>query len=1309
MISLSHSIRPSFNRDQSHMSRKWVWSINAKLLTGFLSFCILLAGIGYYTTRVAMSTLADSIEEHSLYLIEKIRSDFSSEIEIKRRMLFLYLEGSKIWKTEDPVSRLNAELLDGVENKYGLRIFDRAILTDHEGNCIADTKHEIYGNLSQEIWWQKTKQLGYYEDLNQKDSTSVNVYFPLSVSVYDEHKRFAGILLVHIDLSVFTQQMATSNLPHKTSQIRILNSSGELLFSTKPYSPYTDITQKSLWNRVREHEAGYFLDEESGFTKSYAYSRFENDHRAEPWYFLVDSHLDEVFKAAQDLRTTNYIILGLLILLGLVIAFFISRSITKPLFHLKDVVQSVGSENLHIRTGIDRNDEVGRIAQSFDSMMDLLQQQTDSLQQQNWIETGQNLIGKIMREGSSRENVCSEVLTGLAQYVGADIGVCYLLHADSLKRESCYACISGTGTPDTFKYGEGYVGQAAAEKKILVIDSFPSDYVHIGSTIGTGSPTHLIEVPILLNYDLKGIIELGFIDEMPPFWKNLLTAVTRDLAITLDGLQRSEIERRLLETTEEQKQELLSQQEELRVTNEELEEQTERLRLSEDNLKQQQAELEEANAELKEKNIILKEKQETIETSRKELQEKAEELKRESTYKSEFLSNMSHELRTPLNSLLLLSQDLLSNEQKNLTEEQIESAQIIYNGGKDLLALINQILDMSKIEAGKMELHPDTFFVKNFRDILIHSFSLEAKKKGIDFDIDSAPDTPKKIVTDVMRVEQILRNLIGNSLKFTENGGVSVYFFRGEYQHQEMLGIRITDTGIGIPEKLQKEIFSAFHQGDNGTSRRFGGTGLGLTITKELVGLLHGTIALESTQGEGTTFTVLLPVIMEGGASRTMPTGLMVSEPYTSLPVNEEEPVLLQQTGDRELLTYKPPLDDDRNALRKETKTILIIEDDMRFLSTVMKRCKYRGYNCIAESSGQGGLKSARTYKPDGIILDLHLPGMNGYDVLEQLKNDVEVRHIPVHIMSIEEPSLKVYKQGAMGFLTKPVDKKSLDDALNKLMRYSEVVSKRILIVEDDVPTRERIEQLLKDTQIEVDSVGTGRDALDHIKKNQYDCIVLDLGLPDMDGYTVIENLQKVKGKKEVPPVIIYTGCDVSEEDLLKLEEFPQSVILKDVHSEERLLDEVTLFLHQVVDTLDSRKRQVIADLHNPDAAIAGHRILVVDDDMRTLFAVAKTLNRHGLQVVKAESGKKAISLIKSEMSFDLILMDIMMPEMNGFETMRTLRQLPEGKTIPIIALTAKAMKGDREKCIRAGANDYLAKPVDVDKLLSLMRVWLYT
>ena len=1284
--------------------------ITLRLFMGFFFFCILLAALGYYTTQASMTALAEHTEESTRYIARKMVSDFNQEIDRKRRMLFLYVQGANIWEASDPAGELKRELLDNVEKEYGLRIFDRAILTDSEGTCIADTNYELAGNLSGETWWKEAKDSGYYEDATQENPAEMNIFFPLSVSIRDDTNTFTGVLTVYVNLSVFTQQIATSILPHRTSQIRVINSSGQLLFSTNPYSPYTDISGKDLWGRLKGSDEGYFLTEESGYEKILAYAKLNNTHRAEPLYFLIDSQVNEVYKSAIDLQRTNYTILGIVVLLGIIIAYFISRSITRPLSSLNSVVEQVNSENLTLRTNIHTSDEVGKISQSFDSMMDLLEEQTHSLKQQNWIETGQNAIGKTMRQEHDLSLLCSKVLTELSHYIGAAIGAVYLHREGLLKREGSFAFMAGKETPDTFALGEGFVGQAASEKKMVVINQFPDNYLFVGSSIGTGSPSTLLEVPILLNDELKGVIELGFTTALPSLWEELLAAVSRDFSLTIDSLQKSEIERELLKMTEEQRQELLSQQEELRVTNEELEEQTERLRLSEENLKHQQAELEEANAELEEKNVVLKENQAVIEHSREELSAKAEELNRESKYKSEFLSNMSHELRTPLNSLLLLSQDLMNNDSDNLTEEQIESAEIIYNGGKDLLSLINQILDMSKIEAGKIELHAESFLTENLRNILTNTFALEAKKKEIDFTIDFEESTPKKIITDIMRVEQILRNLISNAIKFTAKGGVSVQF-GGEIVNQiPMLVIRVHDSGIGIPEKLQSEIFSAFHQGDSGTSRRFGGTGLGLTITKELVGLLGGTISLESVQNDGSTFTVCLPVTMTATSTESSPE-LPESTAQAEIPVSpvsrEHMPVMTEETaGSGE--TYKPPVDDDRNSLKEGVKTILVIEDDVRFLSTVMKQCKARGYNCIGEASGPSGLKSARTYKPDGIILDLHLPGMDGYEVLDQLKNDTEVRHIPVHIMSVDDPSLKIFKQGAMGFLTKPVSKKSMDEALSKLISYSEAGTKRVLILEDDEATRHSLMQLLQDTNITVDGSGTGAEALRLVTENTYHCIVLDIGLPDMSGYDVIEKLQEMKSQKSIPPVIIYTGQDVNEHDILQLEESPQSVILKDVHSEERLLDEVTLFLHQMVGSLDPKKRQVITDLHNPDAAIAGHRILVVDDDMRALFAVAKLLGKHGLQVVKAESGMKALSLMESNMHFDLVLMDIMMPEMDGFETMQKIRALPQGKTLPMIALTAKAMKGDRDKCIQAGANDYLSKPIDSDKLLSLIHVWLY-
>ena len=1295
------------------MNKRRAWNINMRLFAGFLFFCILLAGIGYYTTRVAMSTLADHVEEHSLYLVEKIRSDFVYEIERKRRMLFLYTQGSKIWEVIDPSRRLEDELIDAVEKEYGLRIFDRAILTDGEGNCIADTKHEMSGNLSAEDWWEETKRLGYYEGVVQENLNDMNVYFPISVSLYDDDRRFVGVLSVHVNLSVFTQQMASSNLPHHTSQIRIINSSGDLLFSTNPYSPYSDFTQKGLWLRLQEDDTGYFIDEESGYSKSFAYTMLDDSHRADPWFFLVDSHMDEVFKSALDLQRTNYIILGIVIFLGLVLAYAISRSITKPLSRLKDIVQEVGTENLHIRTGIQRKDEVGLIAESFDSMMGILEEQTESLKSQNWKENGQNRLGKVMRDAVDIAVLCTKTLSELAEILGASIGAVFIMEHDLLKREGTYAYLKGADTPETWALGEGFVGQAARQKELIVFEDLPADYLFIGSSVGKGTPACVIEAPALFNEKLKGVIELGFNEPVDELKRQLLMLAAKDLAIAIDNLQRVATERELLRTTEDQRQELLTQQEELRVTNEELEEQTERLRVSEEHLRKQQSELELANTELEEKNSALNEKQKIVEHASHELEIKAEELVQASKYKSEFLSNMSHELRTPLNSLLLLAQELMNNEEKNLTEEQIESAGIIYHGGRELLSLINQILDLSKIEAGKMEVYPETIIVEDFKRILKNDFELTTKNKEIDFIVDVKRNAPKKIHNDHLKIEQILRNLVGNAIKFTKDGEIRVTFSGRQQGGDKMLVIDVSDTGIGIQEKLQKEIFSAFHQGSSGTSRQYGGTGLGLTITRELVTLIGGTISMESIPKEGTTFTVFIPVTLhqaeDAGNLRDQdeleqPVGQGPSYSTSDRAGGSADALL----DDIRAFDTTSPVQDDRYSLKPDVQTILVVEDDIDFLKSVMKNCRAKGYNCIGETSGNRVLECVRTYKPDGIIMDLHLPGMSGYEILDLLKDDTDLRHIPVHIMSVDQPSLQVFKQGAIGFLSKPVSKESLDDAIQKVVSYTDDKKRRILIIEDDREAASHLVSLLTSSNVDADTAYTGADAVQMGSTHDYDCLVLDLGLPDMDGLEVISRLEELKSRQDIPPVIIYTAQDITDKELLSLTESPQSVIIKDAHSEERLLDEVTLFLHQVVENLEPKKRQVITDLHNQDSIFMDRRILVTDDDMRTLFAISKLLRKHGMDVTKAESGKKALSLLEADHEFDLVLMDIMMPEMDGIETIHRIRGLEHCKGLPIIALTAKAMKGDREKCIQAGASDYLSKPVDMKRLLSLMKVWLY-
>lgn len=730
--------------------------------------------------------------------------------------------------------------------------------------------------------------------------------------------------------------------------------------------------------------------------------------------------------------------------------------------------------------------------------------------------------------------------------------------------------------------------------------------------------------------------------------------------------------------------ELQAQQEELKQINEELEEQTQ-------NLKQQQEELQMTNEELEAQTLSLEAKNKEAELAKYEVEQKTKQLEISGRYKSEFLANMSHELRTPLNSLLILSKDLADNKKKNLDDNQVESAEIIYKSGTDLLRLINEVLDLSKIEAGKMSITNESVYLKTIHDELVRDFKHHAEQKGLKLTSSLGNGLPEMIRTDSQRLNQILKNLLSNAIKFTSKGGVHISF---EPYNDTKLIIAITDTGIGIPVDKQMAIFEAFQQADGGTSRKYGGSGLGLSISRELARLLSAEINLRSSPGKGSTFSVILPFELH----------------------HEHEPAgetLLAESGlfdaksaiDPRYLNYHS-INDDRNSIGKDDKTVLIIEDDLRFASMLLNLANYKGFKCIAASSGEDGLFLAEKFKPHAIILDMHLPGMQGGEVILKLKGNPVVRHIPVHIVSAKERSLEPIKDGAIEYLVKPVSKQDLEEVFNRIENFVNRKMKTLLIIEDNEIARKAMIKLIGNGDVKCLEADTGKVALAAFKKNVIDCIVLDLGLPDMSGFELIQKLKNSKGHT-LPPIIIYTGKDLTREESNELQNYAESIIIKGIKSEERLLDETALFLHRTISQLPESKQVIIKNLYDIDDIFISKKILLADDDMRNVFALSKILKERGIDVIKAENGKVAMKMLDENPGIDLVLMDIMMPEMDGYEALKLIRSKDKFLKLPIIALTAKAMQDDKQKCIEAGANDYISKPVEIDRLLSLMRIWL--
>jgi PAS domain S-box-containing protein len=735
-----------------------------------------------------------------------------------------------------------------------------------------------------------------------------------------------------------------------------------------------------------------------------------------------------------------------------------------------------------------------------------------------------------------------------------------------------------------------------------------------------------------------------------------------------------------------QAEELRTQQEELKQLNQELEEQAY-------NLKQKQAELQQTNKELEEQTHSLEIKNMEVEAARIDIEQKTRQLEISSKYKSEFLANMSHELRTPLNSLLILSKDLADNKRKNLSAEEVESAEIIHRSGQDLLGLINEVLDLSKIEAGKMALNIGRVSLKEFASNLGRNFKHQADKKGLKLNISLGKDLPEFIRTDPQRLDQVLKNLVSNAIKFTNEGSINVSIARKNKDH---IIIAVTDTGIGVPKDKQEAIFEAFHQGDGSTSRKYGGTGLGLSISRDLTKLLGGEISLASKVGDGSTFAITLPI------------ELKVAETFSDSPITRDSsktipPAIFKKNN--EFIQY-PTIVDDREDITPADRVVLIIEDDLKFAGILLKQAHVKNFKGITASTGEDGLLLAAKYQPHAIILDLVLPGIDGHHVLAELKENTNTRHIPVHIISTSERNLDQIQGRAIAYLAKPVNKKQMEAAFDRIEDFINRKIKNLLIVEDNEDARVSIKKLLGNGDIKCLEAGTGQEAMITYKKHPIDCIVLDLGLPDINGLDLIQQFEglKVDGK---PPIIIYTGKELSKEENEHLKKYAESIIIKGEKSEERLLDETALFLHRAIDKLPEFKQKMIANLHDTNSVFMNKKILVVDDDMRNVFALSKVLKERGMQIMKAANGMIALQILDNEPDIDLVLMDIMMPEMDGYEAMRKIRSQDRFNKLPVIALTAKAMAHDKQKCMDAGANDYIHKPVDIERLHSLMRVWL--
>jgi HAMP domain-containing protein/CheY-like chemotaxis protein/signal transduction histidine kinase len=964
----------------------------------------------------------------------------------------------------------------------------------------------------------------------------------------------------------------------------------------------------------------------------------------------------------------------------------LAANLTTQVRAIAEVATAVTKGDLTRSIQVDARGEVAELKDNINTMIDNLRLTTDRNTEQDWLKTNLAKFTSMLQGQRDLATVGRLLLAELTPLVSAQLGVIYRVSNDEEGVLSLLSSYADNNDANRYlprvEMGRGMIGQCAQDKRRLLVTDLPDNVVPISSALFEARPRNVIVLPVLFENQVKAVIELASLDAFTDLQIAFLEQLTASVGIVLNSIEATMQTEGLLTQSQQLAAELQAQQRELQQTNEQLEQKAQ---------------------QLAERNVEVERKNQEIEQARRELEEKASELALTSKYKSEFLANMSHELRTPLNSILILGQQLTDNPEGNLTPKQVEFARTIHGAGTDLLNLISDILDLSKIESGTVTVDAEDIFVSNLVDALARPFRHEVEARQLSFDVQVDPELPPTINTDSKRLQQVLKNLLSNAFKFTEKGGVRLRVsavksgWSGNHpvlsQTSGVVAFEVSDTGIGIPPEKQKIIFEAFQQADASTSRRYGGTGLGLAISRELSSLLGGEIHLRSTPGLGSTFTLFLPLKYLGSASasrRAAPTHEHTSFVITPPP---ERPVEVVQ--------------DDRLSIEPGDPILLIVEDDPHYARIMVDLARDKRFKVLVAMRGADALDLAKQYQPTAISLDVFLPDMLGWTVLSQLKQNPLTRHIPVQIVTLDEDRQHGLARGAFSFVTKPSSTEGLSDALAKVKAYAQPRKKKLLLVEDNPAEQLSITQLLGHDDIEIETASTGREALEAMRSDPADCVVLDLRLPDISGFDV---LQEMRGDAQLSdiPVVVFTGRELSAEEDMQLHTMARSIVVKGVESPERLLDETSLFLHRIVTDLPPEMQRMLDRLNGSDEDLAGRTVLLVDDDARNIFALSSVLERRGMRVLTATTGKEAIQLVESTPSLAIVLMDIMMPEMDGYQTIHTIRQNPEFRRLPIVALTAKAMKGDREKCLEAGASDYLAKPVNTEQLLSALRMWLH-
>ena len=988
----------------------------------------------------------------------------------------------------------------------------------------------------------------------------------------------------------------------------------------------------------------------------------------------------------------------------------LAANLTTQVRAIAEVATAVTKWDLSRSIRVEAAGEVASLKDNINEMIRNLRETTDKSAAQDWLKTNVAKFTRLLQGQRDLLAVSNLILSELAPLVSVQHGVFYLNEPvdgePELRLLASYAYNERKHISDRFRLRQGLIGQAAFEKQRIVITEAPPDYIQITSGLGEAHPLNIVVVPVVFEGDVKAVIELASFQRFTEIHLTFLDQLSEIIGIMLNTITATMRTEELLKQSQALAVELQTRQAELTGTNTRLQEQARTLQESEDLLRQQQEELRRTNEELEEKaqqlsrqNQEVEQKNAEIERARKSLEEKAEQLAVSSKYKSEFLANMSHELRTPLNSMLILSKLLIENPDRNLTAKQVEYSETIHAAGSDLLGLINEILDLSKIEAGLMQLDVSPVALSAIQNFVDRTFSPVAVAKGLGFEIHISPDVPNLIRTDEQRLQQILKNLLSNAFKFTDQGKVLLQIevaARGWNRSNVTLNradtvllFAVADTGIGIPKEKQNVIFEAFQQAESGTTRKYGGTGLGLSISRELARLLGGEIRVVSEPGKGSTFTLYLP--------QDFPEALRAAAPPQSTAVSID-------SGTEQPAFAEPAIHDDRHNIAAGDEVLLVVEDDIRFGRIMLDVARESGFKAILAPRGDEAIRLAQKYQPEAITLDLSLPGLHGWSVLDRLKHDPRTRHIPVQVITAFDERDFTLHLGAIGYLQKPVDPEKLINTLKGLRGFVNKDHRVLLVVEDDEAQRKAIVEFIGNGDVHTIAVGTGNEALKVLQNSPVDCVVMDLGLPDMTGFELIERIHRELGLKDLR-IVIYTGRELTRHEENELRRVSDSIIVKEAESMDRLFEETALFLHRRAEKLPESKRRRLEQMTVSDPALTGKTVMIIDDDVRNVFALTSLFERYGMKTLYADNARDGLQGLADHDDVQAALVDIMMPRMDGYETIRRIRKMPKFETLPIFALTAKAMKGDREKCLQAGATEYIAKPADPEDVISLLRI----